>query len=360
MMLVKRADWLIARSVLSALMLSWMVLAGLDGASAFANEIDEIGQGDYDLMTAITYTAWTMPRRIYELFPMAAVLSAVLGLGALSPTSELTALRAVGMSKFRIALPAICILFLMATFVTTAGETLATFGEHQAQSVQAGAKSKDLVTTTRTGIWARDGAHLLNARSGKLAGDEVVLLDARLYEFDEDGRLLGIVRAEKATNRDGIWKFEKLHRFGFTKAKVTSTEEASWVWQSSLDPRLMTLGLVKPRYQAVSDLRRHIDYLKRNKLDTSEFMDALWTRLAYPLGAIAPAFLALPFAFGFLRSGGFGKRLMIGAVIALTYYFFARMVGDLAGVYKLNLAVANLVPPLVLMAGGTWYLIRSR
>ena len=360
MRLLKRADGLILNSVLKSLLLSWMVLVGIDAASAFANEIDEIGQGNYDLMTALTYTAWTVPRRIYELFPMAAVLGAVLGLGALSPSSELTALRASGMSKLRIAAPVVGMLLAIATLVTTIGETLAAFGEQQAQAVQAGAKSKDLVVTSLTGIWARDGAHLLNARSGKLEGGEVVLMDARLYEFDEAGRLLGIIRAEKARNRDGVWRFEQLRRFAFTKAKVTSTEEKSWVWPSKLDPRLMTLGLVKPRYQAVSDLRRHIDYLNRNRLDASEFMDALWTRMAYPLGAIAPTFLALPFAFGFLRSGGFGKRLMIGAVVGLSYYFFARMIGDLAGVYKLDLAVANFLPPLLLMAGGTLYLVRSR
>ncbi|WP_146151946.1 LPS export ABC transporter permease LptG [Ahniella affigens] len=357
---IKRADWLILRAVASSLALSWLVLVGIDTAQAFANEMDEIGSGNYDLMTAVTYTAWTVPRRFYELFPMAAVLAAVVGLGSLAPTSELTALRAAGMSKLRISAPVILLLLLVGMGVTSIGETLAAFGEHQAQSVQAGAKSRDLVVTSRTGMWARDGAYLLNARSGKVEGGELVLIDARLYEFDPQGRLLGIVRAEKARNRDGVWRFETLRRFGFTKAKVSSTTEASWVWQSKLDPRLMTLGLVQPRYQAVKDLRRHIDYLLRNGLDASEFLDALWTRFAYPLRAIAPAFLALPFAFGFLRSGGLGKRIMIGAVIGLTFYFFSRMLGDLAGVYGFNLAVANLVPPILLMLASMVHLARSR
>ena len=54
------------------------------------------------------------------------------------------------------------------------------------------------------------------------------------------------------------------------------------------------------------------------------------------------------------------KAQLFGAVVGLSYYFFARMFGDLAGVYKLDLAVANIVPPLLLMAGGTLYLVRSR
>lgn len=357
---IKRADWLILRAVGSALALSWLVLVGIDTAQAFANEMDEIGNGNYDLMTAVTYTAWTVPRRFYELFPMAAVLASVVGLGSLAPTSELTALRAAGMSKLRLAAPVMVLLAVVGIGVTSVGETLAAFGEHQAQAVQAGAKSRDLVVTSRTGMWARDGAYLLNARSGKVEGGELVLIDARLYEFDPEGRLLGIVRAEKARNRDGVWRFETLRRFGFTKAKVSSTTEASWVWQSKLDPRLMTLGLVQPRYQAVKDLRRHIDYLLRNGLDASEFVDALWTRFAYPLRALAPALLALPFAFGFLRSGGLGKRIMIGAVIGLSFYFFSRMIGDLAGVYGFNLAVANLLPPILLMIASIIHLARSR
>src|SRR5688572_1903361 len=108
-MMLKRSDRLIGGSVLGALLLVWSVLVGFDLIQTFVNEIDEIGEGNYSAASAALYTIYTLPRRAYELFPTAAVIGSLLGLGALSATSELTALRAAGLSRLRISLGALTV-----------------------------------------------------------------------------------------------------------------------------------------------------------------------------------------------------------------------------------------------------------
>ena len=66
----------------------------------------------------------------------------------------------------------------------------------------------------------------------------------------------------------------------------------------------------------------------------------------------------MPFAFGTLRTGGLGKRLFLGIVLAISYYFFQSAVVSMGAVYNFNLALANALPSLMLAAGAFVYFRR--
>ena len=59
---------------------------------------------------------------------------------------------------------------------------------------------------------------------------------------------------------------------------------------------------------------------------------------------------ALPFAFGSLRSGGFGKRLFIAIVIGVAFLLVQRLMVSLSDVYRFDARLAYLAPPVALMA----------
>lgn len=354
-----RADRLIARHVLASALLALAIFLGIDALSALIREVDEIGHGDYTLGMAVTYVAYTIPRRIYELFPMAAAIGAAMGLGGLAPTSELTALRAAGWSKLRLSLGALLPLALLSLLVFLIGETIGPAGERAAQGVAIGAKSKDLVTTNSSGIWARDGEDLLNAKRGAFVEGDVELIDARLFRFDEIGRLLSITRAEKARHQPGGWQFEKVQRFRFDADAVLAEALPQWQWQVALDPALIAMSVVRPRYQSMGELRQHVAYLERNALDARPFRSAFWGRLFYPLGVLATALLAMPFAFSALRSGGFGKRLFVGLVIAIGFYYLQSAFVNLVELADGPLPLAYLLPPLMASVVAWLWLRRS-
>jgi lipopolysaccharide export system permease protein len=68
---------------------------------------------------------------------------------------------------------------------------------------------------------------------------------------------------------------------------------------------------------------------------------------------------ALPFAFGSLRSGGFGKRLFIAIVIGVAYLLVQRLMVSLSDVYRFDARLAYLAPPVVLM-GLCWGVFARR
>jgi lipopolysaccharide export system permease protein len=357
MSLLKRADKMIAQRVLMTLLMVWVVLVGLDAMSALANQVKELGKGNYDLAAAITYIAWTIPRRCYELFGPAAVLAGVLGVGALAPSSELTALRAAGWSKRRLAVSALVLVALITVPVVWWGNTVGPAAERRGQGLVAGAKSQDMVVTNNTGNWARDGQDLLNAKQGRVIDRGIELLDVRLYRFDEKGRLLSITHGDLATHDDRVWNFHDVTKYEFTEKAVLTTKNPAWAWASAIDPELMSLSIVNPRYQSITDLRGHIEYRTRNDLDASQYEAAYWSRMFYPLSVLAPLLLALPLVFGTLRSGGFGKRLFLGVVVAITYFAVLQPIAiNIARVGGYSLILAYTIPPLLLMSIGWWRL----
>ena len=361
---IKQVDRLVAYSTLSAVLMTWLLLVGLDAVRAFISEASDIGQGNYGFTAVTLHVLLTLPRRAYEWFAYAALIGSLLGLGTLAGTGELTAMRAAGMSKLRICLSAAWSLGLLTALVATMGETLAPGGEQQAQALVLQAKSNDIAIGRRAGgIWARDGDTFINAKQGttrQVDGlREVRLADVRVFEFTPRGQLLSIAVAESALHRAGEWTMEKVRRTEFGEAEAKSTTEASTRWKSGLDPRMLALSIIQPEYLSISDLRRNIRYLKRNQQDAQKFEMAYWGRLFWPFNTLLLVVCALPFAFGALRSGGMGKRIFIGMIVAIGWSFLQRSLVNVGAVYGINLAVATLLPAALLALTAIWYFRRA-
>jgi lipopolysaccharide export system permease protein len=353
----------VAGAVLSALGVVWLVLVGLDFFSALARDAADVGGARIGVGELLLQMLWTLPRRSYELFPTAALMGSLLGLGGLATSSELVALRAAGLSKLRICLSVLGAVAVLTVLVVGVGETLGPYGEQRSQSIAVSARSPDLALARWSGLWARDGETFLNARSGVARGGdqgmEIRLDDVRLYEFDPQGRLQTISVAAAAHHRGDHWELRDVRRVRFDASRVESESLERMIWASQLDPRLLSLSVIRPRYMAAGDLLRNLDYLQRNELDASAFEAALWARVFFPVNVLALSLCALPFAFGSLRSGGFGKSLFFGVVLGVGFWLLQRALVNMAEVYTLNMLLANALPGLLLLAGAVLWLRRT-
>ena len=91
-------DYYIARTVAQSTMLVLLVLISLFVFIDFVTELDEVGKGQYQLIDAVKYVLLSVPRHTVELIPVTSLLGTTLGLGVLANGSELTAIRAAGVS----------------------------------------------------------------------------------------------------------------------------------------------------------------------------------------------------------------------------------------------------------------------
>jgi lipopolysaccharide export system permease protein len=367
MLFPKIHDLYAARVVLGTVLLAWAVLTGLDLViSGLLPEIDDIGKGDYGLLEAVTYIAYTMPRRAYMMFPTAAVIGSLMGLGQLAASSELTALRALGLSRKRLSASVAMPLVVLTGLMMVVAQTLGPWAQRSGEMMRSAAISKDMVVAQYSGLWAREGDTFLNAHTGHERSERneswLELNDVRLFEFGPDGRLQSIAHAAIAEHRASGWLLRNVKRTYFEDRAVTQTAVDEEHWDSNLDSAALAANasnIWRPRYMSSADLKDGIEYRKRNQLDASEFEEHYWGHWFYPVNVLALCLAAIPFAFGSLRSGGMGRRLFLGVVFALGFWLLQNQVVKMAAVFRFDYRIAYLVPPAIMLAV-SWTLFRKR
>jgi lipopolysaccharide export system permease protein len=270
----KLHDIYVAKALAGTVLTAWAVLVGMDFLiSGMLGEIGDVGKGDYTFTAALINVLYTVPRRAYTLFPTAAVIGSLMGLGQLAASSELTALRALGLSRRRLGLAVAAGIGVLTLLMVVNGETLGPWGQRRADALKAAAKSRDLIVARYSGLWAREGNTFLNAGNGQEHDENgqhwLELRDVRLYEFAADGRLESIARAVSAEHHPGGWLMHNVRRTWFEARSVTQTEAMEEHWASKLDDTALAASVTQPGNLPSSDLRSGIEYRKRNGLDAS-------------------------------------------------------------------------------------------
>ncbi|WEN16177.1 LPS export ABC transporter permease LptG [Rhodanobacter sp. AS-Z3] len=360
---IKRVDRLVAMSVLGSMLMVWLVLTGFDAVRILLVQLGHVGKNGYTTSNAIAYVLVTFPRRAYEMFGNSALIGGLLGLGGLAGTGELTALRAAGMSRLRIAGSAVGVIAVLIVGVVIMGETVAPWGDQQAQVMQSRMKSGSLGMTTNSGLWARDGNDVINARGASLqqrAGlSTVQLSDVRIFNFSDDGQLHRFTWAKTAEHDGRQWLLHDVRISTLDATGTHATTQAVLPWKSSLDPQVLAQSVIQPQYLSMRDLRRNMDYLESNGQSPGSYAVAFWGRALYPFNVLVLVLCAMPFAFGSLRSGGLGKRMFIGILLALGWYFLQQAMVNFGTVYGMPPLLANLLPALILMFAA-WLYFRRR
>ena len=134
-------DTYVGQVVLVTVLLAWAVLVGLDVVMALSGEIGDLGTGNYTFGHAVAWVLYTVPRRAYTMFPTAAVIGSLMGLGQLAASSELTALRALGLSRRRLSISVAAALALLPGLLVVSGETMGQWGQRQADTLKMNART---------------------------------------------------------------------------------------------------------------------------------------------------------------------------------------------------------------------------
>src|SRR5699024_5616986 len=100
---MKIHDRYIVRTVLSASVIVGLVLLALSAFFVFIGELKDVGEGGYGVLQALLFITLNVPRGLYQLLPVIALLGALIGLGGLASGSEIVVLRTSGVTIRRLA-----------------------------------------------------------------------------------------------------------------------------------------------------------------------------------------------------------------------------------------------------------------
>lgn len=354
---MRKIDAHIRGSVLNAILGVLVVLGMLDLVIALLNQLDNIRE-TYTFTDALWFVTASAPTRIYEMIPMITLIGCLAGLGGLATHSELTAIRAAGVSTPRIMLSTIKAAAIMMVLGLVMGEYIVPDLERMTTSFRTVALGREVAKSNDgKGHWHREGETYMRFNAIEPNG---VLHGLSVYRFSEEEQLLTeMTHARRAIYQREQWTMEDvtITRIEDLKTKVEKLPTASFA--TELTPERLKFVAQEPADMAISTLYGYGQYLDEQGLGGGEFKLAFWKKLLQPLSTLALVLVGISFIFGPLRSVTMGQRLFSGILVGLVYKIAVDLLGPIGLLVGIGPFLANLIPIALCMAWGGWMLRRA-
>jgi lipopolysaccharide export system permease protein len=352
---VVKLDRYIGAQVFVAILGVLGIIVGLALLFAFIDELGDV-EGGYSLLDASWYVLLTAPRRLYEMLPMAALIGCLIGLGSLASNSELTIMRAAGVSIGRIVWAVMKPMLVLMLVGVLIGEYLAPYTENQAQASRAMAQGGGEAQTAKRGLWHRQGQEYVHINAVQPNG---VLFGVTRYRFDENKRMLSASFARRAQYEGDHWQLEEVATTHFQERSSEVIKQDRERWDVELTPQLLGTVVLAPDALSITGLWGYIHYLAEQGLNNSQYWLSFWTKVLQPLVTAALVLMAISFIFGPLRSVTLGQRVFTGVLVGFVFRIAQDLLGPSSLVFGFSPLFAVLIPAGICALAGIWLLRRA-
>ena len=352
---MRRLDRYIGSSVFLAIVAVLGIITALALLFAFIDELNDV-EGAYTFWDAASYVGLTAPRRIYEMLPMAALIGCLVGLGSLASSSELTVIRAAGVSIRRIVWAVMKPMLVLMFIGLLVGEYLAPWTSSIAQANRSLAQSVGKAQSAKHGLWHRQGNEYIHVNAVQPGGK---LIGVTRYMFDDQQRLLSSSFAQQALYQEGYWQVEDVVYTELEPRSTSIKQALSERWDVEISPQLLNTVVMEPDTLPISGLWQYANYLNEQGLNANRYWLAFWVKVLQPLVTAALVLMAISFVFGPLRSVTLGQRVFTGVVVGFVFRIAQDLLGPASLVFGFAPIVAVVLPALICAACGFWLLRRA-
>ncbi|MFL6549079.1 MAG: LPS export ABC transporter permease LptG [Povalibacter sp.] len=336
----------VMRAVVGYTLLVSLVLLILNALYLLITQQDEVGTGNYTAISALMYVGMRLPQSLFEMLPIASLIGALLSLGNLARSMELVVIRAAGVSVVRIATWVFTAGVLLMAMTWTLGEYVAPPLEQYAREMKTFLKFQDYTMAGNRGAWAKDGDTIFSVQRQSA---ENSYGGVYVFQFNPQKRLVSVARANSASiDEQNRWKLSDYRRSAFNEDHVVAEREASTSLETNLSAEFLGLASIDPDLMTLRGLISYAEHLRRNGLDARSVETAMWARIARTVAVAIIVVLAVPFAFGPMRSTGTGARTVVGIMIGVVFLLVARLMDSGGAIFDLPPLVVAWLPTTLL------------
>ncbi|HEY0874734.1 MAG TPA: LptF/LptG family permease, partial [Vicinamibacterales bacterium] len=334
--------------------LSFLGLLGLFYISAFIDKSERLFKGDASFGLVMSFLLYSTPQFIYFIIPLAALLSVLITFGLLARSSELTVMKACGISLYRVALPVV--MMSLAGSAILFGLEQSVLAESNRKAEAADREIRDLPPQNlnplnRRWIVARDGSIY---HYGYFDPDTLALTNLTIYTpAKASWQLARVTHTPTAEYGQGAWTA----RSGWIREYKGDTATYRPFSDQTLPvepPDYFGTGTPVAELMTVAELRNHIEELSNSGVNVVPLAVELQRKIAFPFVTVVMSLLAVPFGVTTGRRGAL-YGIGIGIVLALSYWVVLHVFLAIGG--------AGLLPPFlagwsanIIVAGAAAYL----
>jgi lipopolysaccharide export system permease protein len=295
----------------------------------------------------VHYEALRLPGMVQQILPVSVLIGALTCFSGLARNSEMAALRASGVTIYRIVvmlLPTVALIaavhFVVADQIAPRSEqAFSTWWGSHAPLVKSSKDEPKPVPKKKT-VWFRTGPYLVYAEAASPDGRRLEGL--RIYHRDRNGRFDQRIMARAAAlGEDGQWRLEGSEVTGVAPTRISTALRGDRVWNTDLAPSdVVSVFSPDDRISSGRALRAISGDRPADK-SPAFYATRVQRALAEPLGALVMLLLAAPAALAQQRNNQTALLLFsLGAGL-----LFMMVDGVLTA-----LGQTNVLPPLL----GAW------
>jgi LPS export ABC transporter permease LptG/LPS export ABC transporter permease LptF len=304
----------------------------------FFELISDILRNRIPLSTVGQYLINLTPSMLYTIAPLAVLIAVLVTFGVLNRNSEIIAMKATGISLYRLVVPVVGIAAILAVSLFCFDEFYlpqANRRQEALRNIIKGRPAQTVLHPEQRWIFGQPNA----GEPGRIFYyqffDPIQHEFANLSVFEFDPATFAITRRIFASrvfwdSDHGKWNFQNGWQRDIQGENSIAYREFSQTTFAELheDPGYFTKEEKQSQEMNFGELQSYISALRQSGFDTMRLRVALWHKLAYPLVAIVMAGLAIPFALSMGKRGSLsGIAVAIG--VALAYWvadsFFAAL-----------------------------------
>jgi LPS export ABC transporter permease LptG/LPS export ABC transporter permease LptF len=362
-------DRYIAGMYLRVQALTFTSLLGVFYISQFVDLSDKLFRGTATAGLMARFFFFKTPEFVYYIIPLSVLISTLVTVGALTRNSELTVMRACGISLYRVSLPLVTL---------AAAASVLLFGVEEYALASSSRQAKDLEDVIRYG--AVRTVNVLNRRWTAGSNGDIYHYDffeprrGELrgfwkYEFDQKNWRLSRItymtsaRFDQASLKPdavvGTWK----GRQGWTRLLKAGGDSEYQVFRErtfTMEPaEYFGTEQPEPASMTYADLRDYIDSMQGSGVNILQQLVDLHRKISFPFVTLVMTLIALPFAVSTGRRGtlyGIG----VGIILALVYWTTNNVFGVVGAAGLVTPVLAAWAPNLLFGAGAAYLILTVR
>jgi lipopolysaccharide export system permease protein len=359
---VRTLDRYIAYRFLRALFFSLLVFLAIFIIVDLVEHLDEFIDAHAERSQVLRYYANYIPYICVLTLPVSMLLATLFSVGTLSKQNELLAMKASGISLYRLAQPLLILGFVISLLTMVFGEIVVP------RTNQARAEIKNVEIPGRK---AEQKTYMYNLYR---QGAEGRVFRFERYDLNEsmgfgvlvqhfNGRVpSSVIRADRMLLRDGTWRLEHGEERRFVGADSVAIvpfdtlPRPEWIEK----PETFAQREKDPANMGFYELEKLAKAKERSGADATEEHVALQLKLAFPFSCLIMVLLGVPIASTPKRAG-FARSFGIAVGIAFVYFTFTDVLQALGAAGKISPYTAAWTMNLIFLAvGGSLFLFTRK
>ena len=332
----------------------------------FFELLGDIIRNSIPMATVGKYLLFLTPQLIYTSTPVSVLVAVLVTFGILTKNNEVTALKACGVSLYRLAIPVLLASAALSVLLFVFDHYVIPDANRVQDGIRAQIKGRPVQTYFRPDRkWIfGEGSRIYYYKY--FEPTEALMLDVNVYELDpKTFRLTRHISAERARWEPALqtWIFQNGWSRTFEESREADFQpfagQTATFAELREPPGWFLRELKQDKQMNFRELAVYIRELQQSGFDTVRLQVQYHKKFAVPLFAVIMALISVPFAFLAAHRGAMAG-IGVSFSIAIAYWAVSQLFEQVGNVNQLPAVLAAWAPDSVFTLTGLYFLARMK